>query len=160
MIPHPIRGNIQVASFNMSSEVGNIVGLGLIFNSLGDVTQVIRTLYSHYDPPQARSRELDISFKERSQAYSFHLSFGLADKRLRIDIEQVNRAILHDLQNALREQPYYFLIFCHALSNGEIKPYHPAEYHIVRDRFILNGHEITGNPSGRWPANPDMFSSL
>jgi hypothetical protein len=29
----------------------------------------------------------------------------------------------------------------------------------MRDRFILNEHEITRNPSGRWAANPDMFSS-
>lgn len=155
-----VVGNIQAASLMVSTDVGGITGLGLIFDSIADARQVLQQLQAVYDVPRTLGERLTISFEEVVDACKLTVIIVTNSKRVRLDINYVSRTILEDLQKALRKQKYYFVIFCTKGADGEVIPYEAANNHIVKSDMLINGKKKSCASNGLWPMSSNLFGFL
>jgi|ERR1035438_2658726 hypothetical protein len=155
-----MANGLQAVSLSLSTEVGNIVGLGLVFDSVDTAEQAVGHFRVLYDSPGISSEGLSVSFEEKADMCRLVITLASVSETVTFNIENVNLSLLDDLRDSLKGQRHYFLIFCIKDAEGDVVPYRTDINHVIKSDMIVNGRVISGAPSGLWPTISNPFTSL
>lgn len=148
--------DIQLASLAVSTEVGDVKGLGIIFGSASHADDVLRRIQDYYETPSFVHREFAVEFTQNADGVTAEIRIISASSASAIKVGGVVHTLVDDLTAALNERPYFFIIAC-VIRDGEVVPYRADQNFIAKGNIAVDGSLISGNSSGSWPSQPNPF---
>lgn len=141
----------QVLTLAVESEVGPIMGCGLIFKRDEEALAFAHAAQAYFEMPASAEKAFHFEIVDQGNLCTLRIAIVVGDQFTAIAFEEADRKILTDLTEALEQQPYFFIILCKH-DESEILPYLTEEIEIYRAQLQVDGQTILGNRKGRWPA--------
>jgi hypothetical protein len=149
-------GEPKITSLSVQTEdAGEIIGLGIVFESALSADQFLRHMHEYFDSPRASSRSFVVYFYDRGSYCNLAIDVRTRLSSLSIEISRADHQVLDDLVAALNDRPYFFIIAC-LQKEGVTVPYDANSSVIFQSRLLIDGRTVSGKRDGAW-TQEDLF---
>jgi hypothetical protein len=144
-------GRPQVASLAIqTSDVGRVVGVGIIFESVKHADAFLDHMLDYFETPSGVPRRFMVFFRDRGSHCDLAIDVQTRSSTKSVEISDADHRVLDDLISTLEQRPYYFIIACVSDGQDGVLPYKADQSILFQSRFFLDGKEVSGNTSGGW----------
>lgn len=151
-------GDVRVVSIAVPTpDVGDVVGLGVLFSSTSDADEFLTQLHGYFETPGNVFRSFVVSISENASYCSLAIDVVNQNTTMVVEVDHVDRRVASDIKLALTERPYFFIIACIEL-DGEVEPYKADENFVARGSIMINNEVVNGNINGKWPKGSNPFA--
>ena len=142
---------------------GEIAGFCLWYPSRSDAISFFDFLHRYLSASSKIPRHLlkVQATKERSGNYLFTIIFGLEDTVRQIEIKDVAKEHIYNIQESLAIFSHFLLAAGHNETGNDNPVLLPLKnYHLLISRIIVDGVEYTGNPKGTIPLEQILQTNI
>jgi hypothetical protein len=157
---HSTLGAPKITSLSVHTpDAGEIVGLGIVFQSASYADRYLRCVSGYWDCPPYTSHSFGVYFYDRGSHCDLAIDVSGRYGSATVDVKFADRQVLDHLLAALSSRPYYFIIACLIDQAGNVAPYQADLSVMYQSQFLLDGRGVAANRAGRWTKQLKLFSA-